>query len=94
MGACWLLTSTTYGTWLPGDARGFVSTVTDIDGRRVRRNQYGEPYDADMPCLEAAARQEMKGPAVYFSLEQAKAVLRNSARRLGIGGGCFSPWPS
>ena len=25
----WLLTWTTYGTWLPGDARGFVSNVAD-----------------------------------------------------------------
>jgi REP element-mobilizing transposase RayT len=75
MSTCWLLTSTTYGTWLPGDARGFVSTVTDVNGERVRHNQYGEPYDADMPRLEAAARQKMKGPAVYFSLEQAKTVI-------------------
>jgi REP element-mobilizing transposase RayT len=69
------LTSTTYGTWLPGDARGFVSTVTDVHGQRVRHNQYGEPYDADMPRLEAAARQKMKGPAVRFSLEQANTVF-------------------
>lgn len=24
---CWLLTWTTYGTWLPGEDRGFVSPV-------------------------------------------------------------------
>jgi REP element-mobilizing transposase RayT len=75
MSACWLLTSTTYGTWLPGDARGFVSTVTEVDGQRVRHSQYGEPYDADMPGLETAVREKMKGSPVYFSLEQAKTVF-------------------
>ncbi|HYH63802.1 MAG TPA: hypothetical protein VD866_03795 [Urbifossiella sp.] len=25
----WLLTSTTYGTWLPGDRRGSVTSVRD-----------------------------------------------------------------
>ena len=94
MSACWLLTSTTYGTWLPGDARGFVSTVTEVDGQRVRHNQYGEPYDADMPCLEAVARQRMKGPAIYLSREQANTVLCSFARPLRIGAGCFLPWPS
>jgi hypothetical protein len=74
MTACWLLTSTTYGTWLPGDARGFVSTISDVHGQRVRHNQYGEPYDSDMPRLEAAAREKMKGPPVYFSREQAETV--------------------
>ena len=29
MTLCWLLTSTTYGTWLAGDARGFVSNLKD-----------------------------------------------------------------
>jgi hypothetical protein len=28
----WLLTWTTYGTWLPGDERGFVSEVRDDSG--------------------------------------------------------------
>ncbi len=26
----WLLTSTTYGTWLPGDPRGSVTSVLDF----------------------------------------------------------------
>jgi hypothetical protein len=33
----WLLTRTTYGTWLPGDVRGFVSRVRDL-----RRGTKGE----------------------------------------------------
>ncbi len=28
----WLVTSTTYGTWTPGDDSGFVSRVRDGDG--------------------------------------------------------------
>jgi len=32
----WLLTWTTYGTWLPGDARGFVSPIpTGVRDRKV-----------------------------------------------------------
>ncbi len=66
MEPCWLLTSTTYGTWLPGDARGFV--------KHTDQNQYGDPFDTDMPALEASARRAMKGPAVRLSAEQATAV--------------------
>jgi REP element-mobilizing transposase RayT len=75
MNLFWLITSTTYGTWLPGDKRGFVSTVEDGPGPRVRHNTLGTPYDADMPELRQAARAQMKGPPVYLNIEQAGAVL-------------------
>jgi REP element-mobilizing transposase RayT len=70
----WLLTSTTYGTWLPGDERGFVSTVENESGPRVRHNQPGTPYDADVPELREAARKLLKGEAIYLAREQAEAV--------------------
>jgi REP element-mobilizing transposase RayT len=70
----WLITSTTYGTWLPGDECGFVSTVKDDSGRRVRHNVYGTPCDADVPELRASARELMKGPPIYFVKAQAAAV--------------------
>jgi hypothetical protein len=35
----WFLTSTTYGNWLPGDPRGFVSGVIDEREGKVIHNQ-------------------------------------------------------
>jgi REP element-mobilizing transposase RayT len=71
----WLITSTTYGTWLPGDRRGFVSTVANPPGPRVRHNQPGTPYDANMPELRESARSLLQGKPVYLSVEQAEVVL-------------------
>jgi hypothetical protein len=34
----WLLTWTTYGSWLPGDARGSVTAVKNAPGARRRNN--------------------------------------------------------
>ena len=74
MTRCWLITSTTYGTWLPGDARGFVSTVRNPPGRRIRHNSFGTPYDRDMPGLHRAARKSLKCPPILLSSEQAELV--------------------
>jgi hypothetical protein len=71
----WLLTSTTYGTRLPGDERGFVSNVRVDDGAEVRHNIPGTPADADMPGLRNAALEQMKGPPIYLTLDQARAVV-------------------
>jgi REP element-mobilizing transposase RayT len=71
----WFLTWTTYGTWLPGDARGFVSPVRDGDGPEVLHNVPGTPYDADMPELTQAARCQLKGPPIYLETEQATVLL-------------------
>jgi len=82
----WLLTSTTYGTWLPGDARGFVSTVRDGDGPRVRRNVPDTPYDRDAPGLRESARHLLTGEPVLLTPEQAAVVLeqfRETARHRG-----------
>ena len=71
----WLLTSTTYGTWLPGDRRGFVGPCRDASGRRVIHNLPGEPYDRDMPALQIAAECRLKCPPIHLSLPQAEALL-------------------
>jgi len=71
----WLLTWTTYGTWLPGEERGFVSNVRVGPGPEVRHNVPGTPYDRAMPGLKAAARAQMKGEPVALTAEQAAAVL-------------------
>jgi REP element-mobilizing transposase RayT len=71
----WLITSTTYGTWLPGDRRGFVSAVTDGNHRRVIHNTPNTPYDADMPAFERAARQSQKASAIWLDRDQALILL-------------------
>jgi len=70
----WLLTSTTYGTWLPGDSRGFVGTVKDGPGPRVRHNEFDTPYDEDMPELRQAAQSQLKGKPIYLLKSQADVV--------------------
>ena len=66
----WLLTWTTYGTWLPGDERGFVSNVAEGDGPEVKHNVSGTPYDARQRGLALAARTQMKGEPVWLSAER------------------------
>jgi REP element-mobilizing transposase RayT len=72
----WFLTWTTYGTWLPGDLRGFVSPVRDGDGPEVRHNIPGTPCDADMPGLVRSAREALKCPPIYLTADQAGVLLR------------------
>ncbi|MCA9109967.1 MAG: transposase [Planctomycetaceae bacterium] len=73
----WLLTSTTYGTWLPGDVRGFVSPAPVDDGLRLElHNIPGTPFDADMPALVQGARARLKGKPVFFNRQQADLIIR------------------
>jgi REP element-mobilizing transposase RayT len=66
MGAkAYFLTWTTYGTWLPGDARGWVD----------RHRTHGEIVECPDPDREATARQIMKHEPVILD-----ANLREVAR--------------
>lgn len=71
----WFLTWTTYGTWLPGDERGFVSPR--FDGKPIprRHNAVGEPYDAARPGLRRLAERNLVGSPVVLMRVQA-AVIR------------------
>jgi REP element-mobilizing transposase RayT len=77
----WLITSTFYGQWLPGDERGSVTNVRDRrpgdpDGSfRIEHAAIGEAYDEHMPGLYFAAQQKMKGPPVALDLAQAEQLL-------------------
>jgi len=71
----WLLTSTTYGNWLPGDSRGFVSNVRVDDGPEVRHNIPGTPYDADLPPLQEHVQSKMTGDAVRLHTDHAVQLL-------------------
>ena len=57
-----LVTSTTYGTWLPGDERGFVN---------AKNNQYGTEFFRDNPLLKKASRVT----PVYFRQEHAQLIF-------------------
>jgi hypothetical protein len=71
----WLLTWTTYGTWLPGEDRGFVSTVRENSNeRRKRRNELGTDYSRAMAGLRRASQSRLKCPPIYLSIEQARIV--------------------
>ena len=73
---CWLLTWTTYGTWLPGDERGFVSPVPSADGGFVLHNVPGTPVDRDMPELREQARGLMRGKPIDLIAPQAVCVIQ------------------
>jgi REP element-mobilizing transposase RayT len=71
----WLLTWRTYGTWLPGDQRGFVDPILDEEGKRVIHNTPGTSLDADNRKLREYSQSIMKGEAVYLTAEQAGPLL-------------------
>ncbi len=68
MGAlAYFLSWSTYGTWLPGDARGWVD----------RHRSHGEVVDAPDPAREAYARKLMRGKPVRFD-RSLRAIVRES----------------
>lgn len=71
----WLLTWTTYGTWLPGDERGFVSSVPQPEGPQRRHNVVGTPYDRHKPSLVRAAQRQQKHESVFLTQPQATVML-------------------
>ena len=71
----WLLTWTTYGTWLPGDTRGFVSEVRDASGEQEIHNIPQTKYDSDRPALHQYTKNRMKSQAIYLTHEQASVLI-------------------
>lgn len=77
----WLLSNTCYGTWLPGDRRGFVGRVWEhrlddpSDQPRVAHDLPGAPYDEDAPGLVIASRLLLKRPPVHLTVAHAKVFL-------------------
>ena len=70
----WLLTSTTYGTWLPGDGRGSVTRVREDAGPRLEHDRPQTPYIEAAPGLRQSAEFQLKGPPIFFTPEQAELV--------------------
>lgn len=88
IGGTYLLTWVTYGSWLPGDTRGFVSANQDETGQRVIHNTPGEAFDADMPELAAAARRRQKGRTVLLDRASADVCVlafQEVADRYNVG---------
>lgn len=80
----WLLTNTTYGTWLPGDPRGSVTSVRDAAARpRVEHALPGEPWEESLPELYAAAQKQMAGPPIYLALTHAEQILEQFQETAG-----------
>jgi REP element-mobilizing transposase RayT len=81
MSRFWLLTSTFYGNWLPGDSRGFVARVRDArpeEPARDSRHMHdtpGTPYDRDFVGLNRHAQQQLKAEPVCLDAEQAKVLI-------------------
>ena len=84
--AYWLLTWRTYGTWLPGDARGFISHVRGTDGAGMRHNIPGTACDYNIPALERYVRSQMKGKPILLTADQAALAaeeMQHSAHHSG-----------
>ena len=71
----WFLTWTAYGTWLPGDDRGFVGEAPDESGRVFNHNVIGTPPAPPNQPLREAAERTLKNRPVVLSSDQAAAVL-------------------
>jgi REP element-mobilizing transposase RayT len=77
----WLLTNTCYGTWLPGDDRGFVGRVREhrlldpVAARRVAHPLPGSDYDKSIPGLERASTKLRKAPLIRLTTPHAKTLL-------------------
>ena len=88
----WLLTNTCYGTWLPGDRRGFVGRVWEhrpddpAHEPRVAHELPGTPYDEDVPGLARASHDLMKGQPVQLTVAHADVFLAQVRETAGVRG--------
>src|SRR5262249_33670692 len=77
----WLVTSTFYGQWLPGDDRGSVTNVRErrpgdpAMRARLEHARPGNPSEEAMPGLRRAALEQLKCPPVCLDLAQAEELL-------------------
>ena len=72
-GGAYLLTWTTYGTWLPGHHAGFVSRTPTGFGHEIH-NRVETTVDRDDPTLRSAARSRMRGERVVLTTNQARVT--------------------
>jgi len=88
----WLLSSSFYGTWLPGDERGFVGRVRDDrpddapSSTRFVHDMPGTPYDEDLPGLKRASIELMAGPPIYVERPHADVLVGQFRETAGVRG--------
>lgn len=70
----WLLTWTTYGTWLPGDDRGFVSRIQLSDEQKIKHNLPNTEYDAKRRGMSLYATKLLKSEPVRLNETQANEL--------------------
>lgn len=73
-GGTYLLTWTTYGSWLRGDERGFVGPVLE-HGEYVVHNRIGAPYSSAIPELVSRSRRLMEHGEVVLNDKPACVVV-------------------
>src|SRR5262245_30890004 len=77
----WLLTSTFYGQWLPGDPRGSVTNVLDrrpgdpATPKRIEHARPGDEFEDAIPGLQHAALDQVKGPPIAVGPAHAEQLL-------------------
>jgi len=75
------ITWTCYGTWLPGDERGYVSnTLLPRAGYLPKANTPGTPYTVDDPYTRGQARSLQRDPSVLLDTQQALVVAHALVR--------------
>jgi REP element-mobilizing transposase RayT len=82
----WFLTSTTYGTWLPGDERGFVGSLLDDAGQIIDHNQVGTPPTKPNQNLRQSAVQRLKSAPIILTLAQAEELFEQFEETAQIRG--------
>ncbi len=72
----WLLTWTMYGQWLPGDPRGSVTRIEQVDqSHRGEIDEFGTPRSGSMPGLFESARMRLKSSPIFLTQPQADLLL-------------------
>ena len=71
----WFLTWTTYGTWLPGDERGFVGKAPNEFGQLDSHNKFGTPSAAPNERLRQSAERRLKSPPIVLTRAQVNALF-------------------
>ena len=82
----WFLTWTTYGTWLPGDERGFVGEVLNESGEFFNFNELNTPPAPPNSNLRDAAERVMKSPPLFLDHSQATALFEQFHETSNVSG--------
>ena len=96
----WLVTSTFYGQWLPGDEHGSVTNVRDRrtgepeSPKRREHARPGDEYESAIPGLQRAAMEQMKGPVVSLDLPKAEELLDQLQETARHAAGYSTPYRS